>query len=171
MTESAALNWVWGLVVFFLAALSALGALPVGPQIVLAGGGSGAESRVGAFEADLGDRVGGQGSDSAANALGSVRDSWEVASGYLVAARGGARAGDVLPTPNVSSTKLQNIADDLYRGTGNPNRVGNGTTADAIPIRAPDGEFGGWQVPHTEGPGVCPRARQLPDEQPERAVP
>lgn len=41
-------------------------------------------------------------------------------------------AGEVLPTPAVESTKLQNIVNDLYKGTINPGRVGNGTTADAI---------------------------------------
>jgi hypothetical protein len=49
--------------------------------------------------------------------------------------RSGARAADnVLPTPSVSPSqpKLQNIVDDLYRGTTNPQRVGNGTTMDAI---------------------------------------
>ena len=39
---------------------------------------------------------------------------------------------DVLPKPVVSNTKLQNIVNDLYKGTTNPNRVGTGTTADAV---------------------------------------
>ncbi len=39
---------------------------------------------------------------------------------------------DILPTPQVSSTKLQNIANNLYKRTTNPNRIGNGTTMDAI---------------------------------------
>lgn len=30
------------------------------------------------------------------------------------------------------NTKLQNIVNDLYKGTTNPNRVGTGTTADAV---------------------------------------
>ena len=34
--------------------------------------------------------------------------------------------------PRVGSTKLQNLVDNLYKGTTNPNRVGNGTTIDAI---------------------------------------
>jgi len=38
----------------------------------------------------------------------------------------------VLSAPRVGSTKLQNIVDDLYKGTTNPGRVGTGTTADAI---------------------------------------
>ena len=39
---------------------------------------------------------------------------------------------DILPTPQVSSQGLQNHIDALYKGTTNPNRVGNGTTMDAI---------------------------------------
>jgi hypothetical protein len=34
--------------------------------------------------------------------------------------------------PNVSDPRLGNIVRDLYKGTTNPNRVGNGTTMDAI---------------------------------------
>ena len=41
-------------------------------------------------------------------------------------------AADVLATPQVASPKLQNIVNDLYKGTTNPGRVGNGTTMDAI---------------------------------------
>ncbi len=41
-------------------------------------------------------------------------------------------AADVLATPQVASPKLQNIVDNLYKGTTNPGRVGNGTTMDAI---------------------------------------
>lgn len=44
--------------------------------------------------------------------------------------RGAARG--VLATPKVASTKLQNIINDLYKGTTNPGRVGTGTTADAV---------------------------------------
>jgi RHS repeat-associated protein len=40
--------------------------------------------------------------------------------------------GAVLPTPQVASRKLQNIVNDLYKGTTNPRRVGTGTTADAV---------------------------------------
>jgi uncharacterized protein YukE len=35
-------------------------------------------------------------------------------------------------TPSVGSQRLQNIVEDLYKGTTNPNGVGTGTTADAI---------------------------------------
>ncbi len=38
----------------------------------------------------------------------------------------------ILPTPGVGSPKLQNIVDDLYKGTTNPGRTGTGTTADAL---------------------------------------
>jgi RHS repeat-associated protein len=42
-------------------------------------------------------------------------------------------AGPVTATPpTVSNPKLQNIVNDLYKGTKNPNPVGNGTTTDAI---------------------------------------
>lgn len=46
---------------------------------------------------------------------------------FAVAAEAG-----VLATPTVESTKLQNVVNDLYKGTINPNRVGTGTTADAV---------------------------------------
>jgi hypothetical protein len=39
---------------------------------------------------------------------------------------------DVLPTPQVSDGKLQNLVNDLYKGTTNPARVGDGTTMTAI---------------------------------------
>ena len=39
---------------------------------------------------------------------------------------------ELLPTPQVGSQKLQNIVNNLYKGTTNPNRIGNGTTMDAI---------------------------------------
>lgn len=44
----------------------------------------------------------------------------------------GVRAARALPTPAVANQKLQNIVNNLYKGTTNPNRIGNGTTADAI---------------------------------------
>ncbi|GAA5039764.1 hypothetical protein GCM10025738_30750 [Microbacterium fluvii] len=37
-----------------------------------------------------------------------------------------------LSTPKVASGKLQNLVDNLYKGTANPNRVGSGTTMDAV---------------------------------------
>ena len=54
----------------------------------------------------------------------------------------GAEAGasDVLATPEVENTKLQNIVIDLYKGTTNPNRVGTGTTADAVRNELATGE-------------------------------
>jgi len=39
---------------------------------------------------------------------------------------------DVLPYPTVTDPKLQNYVDNLYKGTTNSNRVGTGTTADAV---------------------------------------
>jgi hypothetical protein len=43
-----------------------------------------------------------------------------------------AKSADVLATPTVESSRLQNIVNDLYKGTTNPSRVGTGTTADAV---------------------------------------
>jgi hypothetical protein len=37
-----------------------------------------------------------------------------------------------LPTPQVGSTKLRDLVNNLYKGTTNPNLVGNGTTMDPI---------------------------------------
>ncbi len=51
--------------------------------------------------------------------------------GVIARSPAGAARG-VLQTPRVASGKLQNIINDLYRGTTNPNRIGNGTTMDAI---------------------------------------
>ena len=41
-------------------------------------------------------------------------------------------ARGVLTTPKVSSPRLQNIINNLYKGTMNPQRIGSGTTMDAI---------------------------------------
>jgi len=46
----------------------------------------------------------------------------------------------ILRTPRVASQKLQNIVNDLYKGTTNPGRVGTGTTADAIRYELRTGE-------------------------------
>jgi hypothetical protein len=40
--------------------------------------------------------------------------------------------GCILPTPSVSDDKLQNLVNDLYKGTTNPTRTGDGTTMSAI---------------------------------------
>jgi RHS repeat-associated protein len=57
-----------------------------------------------------------------------------LALGFVLAARPGGFAGrsPALPIPRVGNRKLQNIINDLYKGTRNPQRFGNGTTADAI---------------------------------------
>jgi hypothetical protein len=34
----------------------------------------------------------------------------------------------ILPTPQVSDRKLQNLVNYIYKGTGNPNLIGDGTT-------------------------------------------
>lgn len=52
-----------------------------------------------------------------------------VAPSVLAAAE---RAGAVLPKPRINDPKLRNLVENLYKGTTNPNRVGTGTTADAV---------------------------------------
>ncbi|GAB6087308.1 hypothetical protein [Alkaliphilus crotonatoxidans] len=39
---------------------------------------------------------------------------------------------DINQKPNVSNEKLKNIVNDLYKGQGGPNTIGNGTTMDAV---------------------------------------
>jgi hypothetical protein len=46
---------------------------------------------------------------------------------------------NVLPTPQVESTRLQNIVNNLYKGTTNPSRHGNGTTMDAVRFESSTG--------------------------------
>jgi filamentous hemagglutinin len=57
-----------------------------------------------------------------------------ITAGFCVAAE------DVLATPEVENAKLQNVVNDLYKGTTNPARVGNGTTADAVRAEAETGQ-------------------------------
>jgi len=42
--------------------------------------------------------------------------------------------------PEVSDPKLHNIVDNLYKGASNPQRVGDGTTADAVRHERQTGE-------------------------------
>jgi RHS repeat-associated protein len=76
-------------------------------------------------------------------------------------------AGDVLATPRVGSGKLQNIVDNLYKGTTNPNRVGNGTTMDAIRAEAKTGAPTGGRWHTTKGQeslrGLSSWLRRNPD--------
>ena len=39
---------------------------------------------------------------------------------------------DINQKPMVSNTKLKNYVNDLYKGQGGPNTIGNGTTMDAV---------------------------------------
>jgi hypothetical protein len=66
--------------------------------------------------------------------LGRAPSQLRLVSGHCVAAEA------ALTTPRVGSAKLQNIIDDLYKGTTNPGRVGTGTTADAIRFELRTGE-------------------------------
>lgn len=58
---------------------------------------------------------------------------------------------DVLPTPSVSSDRLQNIVNNLYKGTTSPNRVGDGTTMDAIRHERATGNSVGGKFHATKG--------------------
>jgi hypothetical protein len=62
-----------------------------------------------------------------------------------------AKTVGVLPTPVVESTKLENIVNNLYKGTTNPNRVGNGTTMDAIRNEIATGAPTGGRMHLTKG--------------------
>lgn len=61
------------------------------------------------------------------------------------------RSSGVLWTPKVASPKLQNIITDLYKGTTNPNRIGTGTTADAIRSEFASGEATAGKMHFTKG--------------------
>jgi len=63
----------------------------------------------------------------------------------------GADAARVLPTPQVADRKLQNLVDNLYKGTTNPNRVGSGTTMDAIRSEIATGSPTGGRMHITKG--------------------
>jgi hypothetical protein len=58
----------------------------------------------------------------------------------------------ILPKPNVVDPKLQNYVNDLYKGTTNPNRVGTGTTADAVREEIATGKptAGKWHIQKAE---------------------
>lgn len=51
-----------------------------------------------------------------------------------MSAKGEAETGDIDldQKPTANSSKLQNFIDSLYKGQGNPNQIGNGTTMDSI---------------------------------------
>lgn len=84
----------------------------------------------------------------------SAGQRWAKASPHansVVATGVAAKTADVLPTPVVESTKLQNIVNNLYKGTTNPNRVGNGTTMDAIRNELSTGVPTGGRMHLTKG--------------------
>jgi len=92
--------------------------------------------------------------DAASDGYYSVRDArralleWETRhpgflTGVQIAAfvgTGGDAADVDLPTPVVENPRLQNVVNDLYKGVSNPDRVGNGTTADAVRSEAETGQ-------------------------------
>lgn len=93
-----------------------------------------AETRVAASTIGLASFVGPGGDIAAGQRRDNVLPQPGFVSATSVAAEG------ALTTPRVGSAKLQNIIDDLYKGTTNPGRVGTGTTADAIRYELRTGE-------------------------------
>ena len=80
---------------------------------------------------------------------GGVRDAEQVVeTGARDAARTVGKEVAAAASPAVSNARLQNVVNDLYKGTTNPNRVGNGTTADAIRRELRSGEATGGKM-HT----------------------
>lgn len=55
---------------------------------------------------------------------------------------------------SIGSTRLQNLVDNLYKGTTNPNRVGNSTTMDAIRQELATGAPTGGRAHVTKGQGI-----------------
>lgn len=83
--------------------------------------------------------------------------STEAGNGATAAAGSPTASGEVLPTPQVENPKLKNIVRDLYRGTTSPDRVGTGTTADALRNEKATGDATGGKY-HTEKANVYSRA-------------
>ena len=113
----------------FLAALTAaLAAILLGTT-ASASAAAGAEIRVRASAEPAAVLVEPPQREPAGQRLGEAADRVVMTVATGVAAKS---VDDILPTPQVSSQGLQNHIDALYKGTTNPNRVGNGTTMDAI---------------------------------------
>jgi len=77
----------------------------------------------------------------AAMGLAVLPEGMAAAPGLLPASKG--FAGEILQTPKVASQKLKNIVNDLYKGTTNPARIGNGTTMDAVRFETRTGRMVG----------------------------
>jgi len=52
--------------------------------------------------------------------------------GSLISISEGTSKINLIQKPNVTNEKLKNIINDLYKGQGGPNTIGNGTTMDAV---------------------------------------
>ena len=84
-------------------------------------------------------------------AAGQRRDATLQQPGFVVATGVATKTARGLPTPVVESAKLQNIVNNLYKGTTNPNRVGYGTTMDAIRNEIATGSPTGRRMHITKG--------------------
>ena len=138
------IRWLMGCVASLTALLAALlvGPLPSGATNPTAG------NRVGVHAVALGDLVEPSQRETAGQQLGNKPAHRQIVVATGVAANAGAH---VLPSPQVGSTKLQNIVSNLYKGTTNPNRVGNGTTMDAIRNELATGVPTGGRMHITKG--------------------
>lgn len=101
-------------VLLLLAATVALGALLAAPAIASAAGPAEAQGRVGAFDQVSGDRVGGRSSESPAKRQGSTANSAQIASAYLVAARGGSEAFHYTSREALESIQREGLRKGSY---------------------------------------------------------
>jgi hypothetical protein len=131
----------------FLAALIAALAAILGFTTASASAAGVAETRVGAFNVAGEVPVGPPQHVSA----GQSRDAAEISHQIVVATGVATKTARGLPTPVVESAKLQNIVNNLYKGTTNPNRVGYGTTMDAIRNEIATGSPTGRRMHITKG--------------------
>lgn len=114
-----------------------ISAFPPAGGLVLAGVGSGVATSAGAIS--LSTVAAGVGTVGVGIALATAAEGLPSGGpgggGSGGSGSGGSGSGGPQPPaqpPSVSNPRLGNIVRDLYKGTTNPNRVGNGTTMDAI---------------------------------------
>jgi hypothetical protein len=73
-------------------------------------------------------RVGGASATQPESSSGAAERTIPLVATFVATNNG----GGVLPPPSVSDSKLQNLVNNLWKGTANSSPVGNGTTADAV---------------------------------------
>ena len=145
-TASCDANWRW--LGCLLAALVAVLVTLFGAVTASAATATAAQTRVGPHTLVAPFVVGPQRGIGAGQRLGNDLPAYDFVLATGVAAKS---VEGVLQTPSVSSVKLQNIVDNLYKGTTNPTRVGNGTTMDAIRNELVTGAPTGGRMHLTKG--------------------